>query len=107
MNWEYADGRIYSKDEEGNLLAEVTYVKVNNKEINIDHVYVNPILRGKGVAGKAMLVVVDFLRKEGIKATATCSYANGWFVKNIDKYKDVISDNISNQTVACKIGGNH
>ncbi|MBW6411617.1 GNAT family N-acetyltransferase [Clostridium weizhouense] len=107
MNWKYENERIYSIDEKGELMAEVTFTHNNNSEINIDHVYVNSILRGKGVAGEAMLVVVDYLRKEGLKATATCSYAGTWFKNHGDLYSDVISKDIANQVVACKINGKH
>lgn len=60
MDWKYEDGRIYSEDEKGELMAETTFDYKDNGEINIDHTYVNPILRGHGVAGKMMLVVADY-----------------------------------------------
>lgn len=107
MNWIYENERIYSIDEKGELMAEVTFIHKKNGDINIDHVYVNPILRGNGVAGKAMLVVVDYLRKEGFKATATCSYASTWFKKHEDLYLDVIAKDMGDQVVACKINGKH
>lgn len=107
MDWKYESERIYSKDDSGELMAEVTFKHEKNGEVNIDHVYVNPILRGQGVASKVMLVMVEYLRKEGLKATATCSYANGWFKKNEDRYFDVISDSNTDAVVACKIGGKH
>lgn len=106
MDWKYQEKRIYSVDDKNELMAEVTFEYEKDK-INIDHVYVNPILRGKGVAGEAMEVVVDYLRKNNLKATATCSYANTWFKKNMETYKDVISEDINNETVACKIGSRH
>ncbi|MHC1720318.1 MAG: hypothetical protein AB9844_06525 [Clostridiaceae bacterium] len=33
-----------------------------------------------------MLVVADYLKKEGLKATTTCSYANNWLEKNEELY---------------------
>jgi len=107
MEWKYEDGRIYSEDEKGELMAETTFVHKDNGEIDIDHTYVNPILRGQGVAGKMMLVVADYLKKEGIKATATCSYANTWLKKNEKLYMDIISKDIDDQSLACKINGKH
>lgn len=107
MDWKYENERIYSVDEKGELMAEATFTHKKNGEIDIDHVYVNPILRGKGVAGKIMLVVVDYLREKGLKATATCSYANGWFKKNEELYSDIISNDIWNEVAACKIDGKH
>lgn len=106
MNWKYQEKRIYLVDDKDELMAEVTF-QHEKDQINIDHVYVNPILRGKGIAGEAMEVVVDYLRKNNLKATATCSYANTWLKKNMENYKDVISQDINNEVVACKIGSRH
>ena len=91
MEWKYENGRIYTVDDKGELMAEVTFNYKETDIVNINHVYVNPILRGKGVAGEAMKVVVDYLRNNNLKAVATCPYAKGWFEKNKDSYGDVIS----------------
>ena len=107
MDWNYEDGRIYSEDEKGELMAETTFVYKDNGEIDIDHTYVNPILRGQGVAGKMMVVVADYLKKEGFKATATCSYANIWLKKNEELYLDIISKDLDDQALSCKINGKH
>jgi predicted GNAT family acetyltransferase len=107
MNWIYEDNRIYCKDEKGELMAEATFVSKENGKIDIDHVYVNPSLRGQGMAGKTMTVVAEYVRKMGWKATASCSYANGWFMKNQDAYGDIMADEIRDQAVSCKIDGNH
>ncbi|HHY81853.1 MAG TPA: N-acetyltransferase [Clostridiales bacterium] len=107
MNWIFEDGRIYSVDENNELLAETTFVYKENSEVNIDYTYVNPALRGKGIAGKMMEVVADYLRKNSLKATATCSYANAWLKKHREAYSDIISKDIDDEAVSCKIDGNH
>jgi predicted GNAT family acetyltransferase len=107
MDWKYEDGRIYSEDEKGELMVETTFVHKENGEIDIDYTYVNPILRGQGVAGKMMLVVAEYLRREGLKAKATCSYANIWLKKNEELYSDIISKDMDAQSLACKISGKH
>lgn len=107
MNWKYEDNRIYSEDERGEILAEANFVHKENGEIDIEHVYVNPKLRGQGVGGEVMTTVVEFLRKEGRKATASCSYANSWFQKNQKNYDDVISNDMADQVIACNINGKH
>lgn len=107
MNWKYEDGRIYSVDEKGDLMAETTFIHKKNGEIDIAHTYVNPVLRGQGMADKMMVVVVEYLRKEGLKATASCSYANIWFANKEEFYSDIISKDLGDQTVACKINGKH
>jgi len=105
LNWNYEEGRIYSLDEKGGLLAEANYSGKENGEIDIEHIYVNPILRGQGVAEKIMEAIVEYLREQSIKATATCSYASSWFEKNREKVSDIISSNQSEQDVACRIDG--
>lgn len=107
MDWKYEQGRIYSCDEKGVLMAETTYIDKGNGEININHTYVNPILRGQGVADKMMAAVSEYLRKEGLKATATCSYAYVWLKKNSEQYPDIIARSNDNQAIACNINGKH
>lgn len=107
MDWKFEEKRIYAVDEQGELLAEATFVLQTDKQLDIDHVYVNPILRGQGVADKIMKVVADYLREKGIKASASCSYANTWFKKRRVEYADIISDDIDDQAIACKIDAKH
>jgi len=92
MNWRYEEGRIYSKNEGNELMAETTYINAGENIVVINHTYVNPALRGQGVAGKMMEVVAEHFRKNGLRANATCSYAREWFKKNNYKYSDILSD---------------
>ncbi|MFA6807855.1 MAG: GNAT family N-acetyltransferase [Eubacteriales bacterium] len=107
MGWKYEDGRIYSTDEKGELMCETIFVRKENGEVDIDHTYVNPILRGQGMAGKMMVAVAEYLREKGIKASATCSYANSWLKKHKELYSDICSQDIDDQFVACKINAKH
>lgn len=107
MDWKYEKGRIYSTDEKGELMCEATFIRQENGEMNIDHTYVNPVLRGQGAAGKMMEAVVEYFRKEGFRATATCSYANIWLKRHEKQYPDILSEDTSDKAVACKINGNH
>lgn len=107
MNWKFEKGRIYWEDEKGELMAETTFKRKENGEIDIDHTYVNPVLRGQGVADKMMEVVAEYFQKVGVKATASCSYANIWLKRNEKSYGDIISKDMYDQSVACKIDGKH
>jgi hypothetical protein len=107
MDWKYEDSRIYAVNEKGELLAEATFVLQSDKQLDVDHVYVNPILRGQGVADKIMQEVAKYLREKGIVASASCSYANTWFKKHRDEFADIISDTIDDQSMACKIDAKH
>lgn len=107
MDWKYESRRIYSVDEHNELIAEATFTFKDNGEVDIEHTYVNPALRGQGIAGKMMEVVAAYLREKGLKATASCSYANSWLTKNKELYADIISDELANEVIVCKIDGKH
>lgn len=94
MDWKYENGRIYSVNENNELMTETTFSFKENGEVDINQTYVNPVLRGQGMAGKMMKIVSEFLRRKGFKATATCPYANSWLKKHKDVYSDIISKDI-------------
>ncbi len=94
MNWSYEPGRVYGVDETNTCIAEATYVSLNKNTVDINHTYVDPSLRGQGVAGEMMEAVAQQLRQDGLKAVASCSYANAWLMKHRDSYADVISDGL-------------
>ena len=70
--------------------AEMTYEYLDKNTINIDHTEVKEALKGQGVGYKLIEEAVNFMRKNNLKATATCSYAKGIFDKKKDEYQDVI-----------------
>ena len=80
MNWIYEDNRIYCKDEKGELMAEATFVQ-RKWEDRYRPCLCEPFLLRTGYSRKTMTVVAEYVRKMGWKATASCSYANGWFMK--------------------------
>lgn len=96
MEFQFTEGRIYNIDERQELMAQVTYVvragnEVEN-EVDIDHTYVNPALRGQGIGNVIMEATARYFREKGLKTTASCSYANNWLQKNREAYRDIISD---------------
>ena len=94
MVWSYEPGRVYGVDEANACIAEATYVFLDKNSVDINHTYVDPALRGQGVAGEMMEAVAQRLRQDGLKAVASCSYANAWLNKHRDLYADVISDDL-------------
>lgn len=94
MNWSYEPGRVYRVDETNSCIAEATYVFVDKNTVDINHTYVDPALRGQGVAGEMMEAVAQRLRQDGLKAVASCSYANVWLMKHRNSYADVVSDDL-------------
>lgn len=65
--------------QDGRLLGEVTFPALRPGVVNIDHTFVDPVLRGKGTAGHLLEQVCEELRRTGQKAVVTCSYARRWF----------------------------
>lgn len=107
MDWKYENGRIYSISENNELMAEATFTDMGSGKVDIDHTYVNPVLRGQGVAGKMLETVAGYIRENGLKATATCSYANSWFKKHRDEYADILADDFDKDIPACRTDGKH
>lgn len=106
MIWQYEEGRIFCMEND-EVIAETTYVHKDNGEVDIDHTYISPKLRGQGAAGEMMKVVAEYLKENGLKASASCSYANSWLKKHMDTFGDIVSADIENDAAACKIGGRH
>ena len=107
MNYQYETDKIFANDDKGELMAEIDFCVVRDGVIDITHTFVNPVLRGQGIAGQLMELIVDYMRRNKLKAIASCSYSNSWLQKNKEAYADVIADGIDEQPIACKIDGKH
>ncbi|MDE6755231.1 MAG: N-acetyltransferase [Muribaculaceae bacterium] len=81
MNFITEKDRIYATDPEGNVIAEVTFPTKNGVS-TINHTYVDPSLRGEGIAGKLVKLAADKILAEGNKIAATCTYAIAWFKRH-------------------------
>lgn len=71
------------------VIAEVTFPNVDAGTVDVNHTYVDDVLRGQGVAGKLMEELVLELKKSNKKAVLTCPYAIKWFEKH-PEYSDLI-----------------
>lgn len=89
MIFKEESNRIYLDNEEGKLLAEVSFPLIKDGVVDINHTFVDPSLRGQGVAGKLMEEVVKRLKDENIKAILSCSYAVNWFDKR-NEYEELL-----------------
>ncbi|MDE6696485.1 MAG: N-acetyltransferase [Muribaculaceae bacterium] len=88
--------RIYATDASGNVIAEVTFPTKDGVS-TIDHTFVDPSLRGEGIAGKLVKLAADKILSEGNKIAATCPYAVEWFKKH-PEYNPICSG-----PAACRI----
>jgi hypothetical protein len=81
-------GVFYIEQEDGKLLAEMTYVWSGNQFI-IDHTEVSPLLEGKGIGKQLVQKAVDFAREKNVKILPLCPFAKKVFDKT-EAYKDVL-----------------
>ena len=79
MQFQETDGRIWAEDQAGKLVAEITFPETRPGVADIDHTFVDASLRGQGAAGRLVEAAAAQLRRRGMKAVLTCSYAQKWF----------------------------
>ncbi|QMS84582.1 GNAT family N-acetyltransferase [Candidatus Xianfuyuplasma coldseepsis] len=82
-------GKFYIGESEQDFIAHITFKNGGNNVIIVDHTFVDPSLRGQGIAAKLMKKVVDMAREENLKVVPVCSYAVTAFKRNKD-YQDVL-----------------
>lgn len=89
MEFQITPERIFALDGDGTVLAEVTFPIGKDGVSNIDHTFVHPSLRGKGVATELLTQAAELLRRENRKTRLTCSYAVTWFEQH-PEYGDLL-----------------
>ena len=82
MKFNHTPTRIYSIDEQGALMAEITFPTTSENTYCINHTFVDPSLTGQGIAGQLVQMAVDQIRAQGGAVTATCSHAAKWLEKH-------------------------
>lgn len=82
MEFQNDGARIYALKDDGSLLAEVTFPQIREGVVEIDHTFVDPSLRGQGIAAQLLEQLVAYLRSNKLKAELTCPYAIAYFPKH-------------------------
>lgn len=80
---------FFKATEDGKEAGRMTYSKVVNDRIIIDHTEVNPEFRGKSVGNLMVQAAVTFAREAGIKIIPLCPFAKSVFDKT-PEYRDVV-----------------
>ena len=83
MNYVYEERRISLQDHD-TLVGEVTWEEKDNT-LYIQHTYVNPQYRGKGIASSLIEALVKQLEEQKKSCIPTCSYAKHWFQQHPEK----------------------
>lgn len=68
-------------EEGGRRVAEMTYGRSHARPgtVIVDHTFVDPSLRGRGVARQLVLAAVDWARRDGLKIEPVCPFARAVF----------------------------
>ena len=77
-------------ERQGIRLAEMTYSRVSDNLVIVDHTEVNDKLRGLGVGRKLLDALVSWARESHTKIIATCPYAKAQFERDAS-IRDVLS----------------
>lgn len=77
--------RIFLKDENAKIIAEIEFEEIESGKYNIYHTFVDESLRGKGIASKLVQEAVNEIKSRNGTVQATCSYAKKWLEKNKQK----------------------
>lgn len=75
------EGKIYCKDNNGKIIAEITYKDMKDGTYNINHTFVDESLRGQGIAQKLVEEAIKQIKNKNGKITATCTYAKSYLEK--------------------------
>lgn len=75
MEIKQGTNKFYIGETEDQIIAEITYIFINKEAINVNHTFVDPSLRGEGIARKLMDEVVIYAKENNLKIKPTCSYA--------------------------------
>lgn len=92
MEFIKGDNRFYQEDEDGKLIAEITYKPLEDGVVDCDGTFVDPSLRGQGIAEKLVDRLADEMRAEGKKILPTCPYVVTLFERKPEKYGDVATN---------------
>lgn len=76
------ENRIYYRNENGIIVAEINFREIERGLFNIDHTFVDESLRGQGLASKLVEEAVKEIKNRDGQVVATCSYAKKWLEKN-------------------------
>lgn len=83
-------GAFLVKNEDGDRVAEMTYVTTGDTGFIIDHTAVDDSLHGQHVGEQMLAEAVKYAREKGLKIFATCPFALAKLRENPD-YADVFA----------------
>jgi uncharacterized protein len=85
-------GSFYVEDN-GRMLAEMTYSMTGTELMIIDHTEVSDELKGKNMGLQLVTAAVEYARANHIKIIPLCPFANAVFKKKAAEFGDVLRTN--------------
>ncbi len=76
-------------EDEGNRVAEMTYLFAGDKKFIIDHTEIADTLRGKGIGVQLVDEAVQYARNNQFKILPLCPFAKSVFKKR-SEYGDIL-----------------
>ena len=76
---ENGSGGAFLLQRNGQRIAEMTYRRTHPSLVVVDHTYVDPSLRGHGVARQLQDAMVAWARETDTKVIPLCSYVKAQF----------------------------
>lgn len=101
MEYRVISNRITAVEND-QVLGEITFPVCGPETVVIDHTWVDPSLRGQGVAGQLVRKAADALQSTGRRARVTCSYARTWF-EHHPEAAGVLDDGWEADPAACRL----
>lgn len=90
MNIEKAEKKHFIENEEGKIVAEITFVLAGASKVIIDHTFVDESLRGQNIASKLVASVVEEMREQDKKIVPLCPFAKAEFERK-KEYQDMLA----------------
>lgn len=75
-------------EKDGDIVAELTYKKLDNGILTLDHTETVPEMEGKGLASKLVKHSVSYARENNLKIDPLCAYAARQFERH-EEYREV------------------
>lgn len=69
-------------ERDGKRVAELTYSRMNDQKVIIDHTEVDPALGGQGVGRQLLDAAVEWARETGTKFKVVCPFARAQFARD-------------------------
>lgn len=84
---------LFYVEENGRILAEMTYSMAGDALMIIDHTDVSDELRGKNVGYQLVNTAVEYARTRQLKILPLCPFAHSVFKKKAVEFGDVLRTN--------------